>query len=225
MTAPNCGPLLFALACSACQSPSAATVTTPAPEPPALVAQWAAAPGFPALRISSAKGPASNTVPAEGALLEVLNDDGNVLDSIAVRGLAADIPLRLHRGELRDYMRHAPDIVQADINGDSSPDLLVRTGREGSYGGPSFDVFLNDSKTGRYQLSKALTRLGVGRMPLVYEGGLITTGAKDGCCLHVQERYRLEGECLLLIDRTTMDSRVDNTPTKVTVERGGSQCE
>lgn len=219
-----CWPLFFAAALAACQSPPA-TAPAPAPGPAGVVSQWAAAPGFPGLRVSPAVDDLGQALPGGGHLLEVLTADGRVLDTVVVRGLVTDAPLRLHRGEPRDYMRHSPDIVQADINGDSFPDLLVRTGQKGSYGGPSFHVFLRDQRTGRHRLSEGLTRLGEGRTPLGYEDGFITTGAKDGCCLHVRERYRIEDECIRLVDRTTMDSRDRSSPTKVTVEQGGTRCE
>ncbi|MBE2211865.1 MAG: FG-GAP repeat protein [Xanthomonadaceae bacterium] len=106
------------------------------------------------------------------------------------------------------YREKGYSIVLGDLNGDDHPDLMVWTGREGGYGGASYDVFLFDAKTREFVRNPALTELMQGATaPFLVEDGYLKLAFKDGCCLHVFDSYQLRNGEPVLVERVTEDNR------------------
>ncbi len=106
------------------------------------------------------------------------------------------------------YREKGYSIVLGDLNGDDHPVLMVWTGREGGYGGASYDVFLFDAKTREVVRTPALTELMQGATaPLLVEDGYLKLAFKDGCCLHVFDSYQLRNGEPVLVERVTEDNR------------------
>ncbi len=109
--------------------------------------------------------------------------------------------------------RHS--ILLSDVNNDGIADLLLWTGKEGAYGGPSYDVYLMDTTSGKFQYSAEFSELTVGYNGLfTTEGNKIKTVASSGCCVHVFETYELQNRLPVLIERLTEDSTDPNHPVK-----------
>lgn len=99
-------------------------------------------------------------------------------------------------------------VVWADADGDGSADLIVSTGKDGSYGGLSFDVYLYDSDSHELVHDRALSDLTAGHNSLfTIDHGVISASKASGCCEHVHESYRYANGTLRLIESTTKNSR------------------
>lgn len=95
-------------------------------------------------------------------------------------------------------------IIWGDASGDGEPDLIVQTGKDGSYGGPSFDVYVYDRATHQLVYNKSLSELTVGHNSLFsMDNGMISASTTSGCCEHVRESYRFAEGQLTLIKRST----------------------
>ncbi|GGJ97338.1 XAC2610-related protein [Luteimonas terricola] len=126
----------------------------------------------------------------------------------------------VYRGPLHaDDRPDAHSFIISDVNADGREDLILWSGRDGAYGGPSFQVYLFDEGDGQLHLSEAFSELTVGYVGIFgVDGRAITTDAKSGCCLHVQETYVVEASVPELVERVTTEEEADGT-AKVTTER------
>ena len=110
----------------------------------------------------------------------------------------------LYRGGIGDdYKMRGHSVVISDVNADGMEDLLVWTGKEGSYGGPSFDVYLMDSASGMYKHSQPFTELSIGTSGLfvVEPSGKIRTWASHGVYGGTTETYEVRNNIPVLIER------------------------
>ncbi|MBX7174117.1 MAG: hypothetical protein K1X72_24305 [Pyrinomonadaceae bacterium] len=91
-----------------------------------------------------------------------------------------------------------------DFNFDGMEDVAVCDGANGSYGGPSYQVYLSSKSAGKFVFSQAFTDLGshLGMFEVDKEKKVLRIFDKSGCCWHVTEEY----------------SVVNNRPVKVFVE-------
>ncbi|MEN1941348.1 hypothetical protein WCE39_09670 [Luteimonas sp. MJ174] len=126
----------------------------------------------------------------------------------------------VYRGPLHaDDRPDAHSFIISDVNADGREDLILWSGRDGAYGGPSFQVYLFDEGDGQLHLSEAFSELTVGYVGIFgVDGRSITTDAKSGCCLHVQETYVVETSVPELVERVTTEEEADGI-AKVTTER------
>jgi len=80
-----------------------------------------------------------------------------------------------------------------DVNFDGHPDLMIRNGNHGGYGGPSFDVYIFDTTQGQFLLNEdfsSLTRGSyLGLFDIYTERQEIRTYSKSGCCYHEEEIF------------------------------------
>ena len=97
-----------------------------------------------------------------------------------------------------------------DFNFDGAEDLAVCNGREGGYGGPSYDVFLFDKRSRRFVKSRALS--GLTEAPYL---GLffpdakkrrLTAYSKSGCCYHETEVYAVVSNRPVLSEKVVEDA-------------------
>ena len=91
-----------------------------------------------------------------------------------------------------------------DFNFDGMEDVAVCDGANGSYGGPSYQVYLSSKSAGKFVLSKPFSELGghLGMFTVDKKKKVLRIFDKSGCCWHVTEEY----------------SVVNNRPVKVFVE-------
>lgn len=91
-----------------------------------------------------------------------------------------------------------------DFNFDGMEDVAVCDGANGSYGGPSYQVYLSSKSAGKFVFSQAFSELGqkLGMFEVDKTKKVLRTFDKSGCCWHVTEEY----------------SVVNNRPVKTFVE-------
>ena len=123
----------------------------------------------------------------------------------------------VYRGQLPvDARPEAHSFVISDVDADGKDDLLLWSGREGAYGGPSFDVYLFDEGRSEFRFNEGMSDLTKGYVGLFgVDGQLIVANAQSGCCLRVQETYVLEDDHPKLVERTTVDARPGLEPVTV----------
>jgi len=82
-----------------------------------------------------------------------------------------------------------------DFNFDGMEDVALCNGNYGSYGGPSYDIYLSSRSAGKFVYSPVFTKLAshLGMFTLNAKKKQIETFDKSGCCLHVTERYNVVG--------------------------------
>lgn len=80
-----------------------------------------------------------------------------------------------------------------DYNFDGMEDVAICNGTNGSYGGPSYDVYLSDRRQKKFVYSEALTLLGshLGMFTVDKKAKTLETFDKSGCCWHITERYKV----------------------------------
>ena len=92
-----------------------------------------------------------------------------------------------------------------DFNFDSNEDLAICNGRNGGYGGPSYNVYLFNKQSNKFIENKRLSRLTEG----VYLGLFfvdskrkqLVTFSKSGCCYHETEKYELANNRPFLVEK------------------------
>ena len=91
-----------------------------------------------------------------------------------------------------------------DFNFDGMEDVAICDGANGSYGGPSYQVYLSNKAAGKFVLSQPFTNLGkhLGMFDVDKKKKVLRIFDKSGCCWHVTEEY----------------SVVNNRPVKTFVE-------
>jgi hypothetical protein len=91
-----------------------------------------------------------------------------------------------------------------DFNFDGMEDIAICDGANGSYGMPSYQVYLSSKATGKFVSDKSFTSLGhnLGMFDVDTKKKVLRTFGKSGCCWHIIEEYAV----------------VNNRPVKVFVE-------
>lgn len=114
-----------------------------------------------------------------------------------------DSAATLYRGPLDDaYKQNGHSFIVTDVDGDGHEDLIVWTGREGAYGGPSYDVLLFDPSVRQFVGAPAFSELTVGANGLFsVESGRLKLSSTDGCCTRVFETYAIEQREPVLVER------------------------
>jgi len=109
-------------------------------------------------------------------------------------------------------------IVVADIDGDGREDVSLATSRDGGYGRTAYAIHLRRGNDWAY--SRAFSALTEARMGLpMREGPWLVARGKSGCCVHVEERYRvIEGEPRLA--QTWTETSLEDGRTKTEVLLG-----
>ncbi|MBB4131884.1 FG-GAP repeat protein [Xanthomonas sp. 3075] len=140
------------------------------------------------------------------------------VESIALEpeALYVDSNSTFYHGPLDDsYKKNRHSIVLTDINGDGHEDVVVWSGKEGNYGGPSYSVYLFDTAQKRLVFNPSLSDITVMANGLFsVKGNLLTSTSGDGCCIHVFDTYELRKNEAVLIERVTEDTNDPATPKK-----------
>jgi hypothetical protein len=157
----------------------------------------------------------------QGNRLEIAAADGNLLQTLQPESVFVDSNALAYRGPLDKAGQ--PDthtFVMGDANSDGRDDLMIWSGREGAYGGPSFDVYLFDPATAEFKHNQPFSDLTVGYLGLFkVEDRRIKTATKSGCCVHVYETYAVEDNAPRLIERVTEDATKGEGDAQITTER------
>jgi hypothetical protein len=80
-----------------------------------------------------------------------------------------------------------------DYNFDGMEDVAICTGQNGSYGMPSYNIYLSSKAAGRFVYNRAFSKLGghLGMFTVDKKNKVLETFDKDGCCWHITERYKV----------------------------------
>lgn len=108
-----------------------------------------------------------------------------------------------------------------DFNFDGAEDFAVQNGNRGSYGGPSYDVFLYEPRVRAFRYSRALSALiesTLGFFAVDEKAKRLETFAKSGCCWHQQERYKVSNNRPVAVWRFTEDATVQGDVVLLTTE-------
>lgn len=108
-----------------------------------------------------------------------------------------------------------------DFNFDGAEDFAVQNGNHGSYGGPSYDVFLYEPRIRTFRYSRALSSLiesTLGFFGVDAKTKRLETFAKSGCCWHQQQRYKIENNQPVSVWRFTEDATIGENGVLLTTE-------
>jgi hypothetical protein len=92
------------------------------------------------------------------------------------------------------YGMNNSGVVFEDYNFDGTPDLALRNGNDGAYGGPSYDIYLVVKPSGKFVKNAALTTLAsenLGLFTVDNKAKTLETFNKSGCCWHQTVRYQV----------------------------------
>lgn len=108
-----------------------------------------------------------------------------------------------------------------DFNFDGMEDVAICDGANGSYGGPSYQVYLSSKAAGKFVLSKAFSELGthLGMFEVKKTTKRLRIFDKSGCCWHVTEEYAVIGNQPRKVFVEEHDATIeDETKVKVTTK-------
>lgn len=89
------------------------------------------------------------------------------------------------------YDEQSP-LIFDDFNFDGTEDIAIRNGNEGSYSGPSYDVYVFNITRKQFVLSEELTSLAhdnLGMFNTDPDRKRLITYSKSGCCWHLTTEY------------------------------------
>lgn len=156
----------------------------------------------------------------EGDTHVVLTRGGNST-TVMLTSLYLDSASTFYRGPLdADTAKKGHSFILTDVDGDGHDDLIVWTGRDGAYGGPSYDVLLFDPAAGEFSGAPAFSELTVGANSLFsIEGGRLLLSSTDGCCTRYFDTYAVEGREPQLVERVTEEREKSSESVRRKVER------
>jgi hypothetical protein len=150
---------------------------------------------------------------APGEVVVFLKDSAAVLQRLKFEtlDLVADEhgqPL-VNSSHLYDYQG---TVNVGDFDFDGHEDFAVQDSQQGSYGGPTFRVFLFSPGAGTFVRSEALSNMThetLGMFQLDAKRRRLITFAKDGCCMHETDEYAVVRGALVLMASVEEDATHD----------------
>lgn len=109
-----------------------------------------------------------------------------------------------------------------DFNFDGMEDVAICDGANGSYGGPSYQVYLSSRSVGKFVFSRAFSDLGshLGMFEVDKEKKVLRIFDKSGCCWHVTEEYSVvKGRPVKIFIEEEDATISDETKVKITTKR------
>lgn len=109
-----------------------------------------------------------------------------------------------------------------DFNFDGMEDVAICDGTNGSYGMPSYRVYLSSKKAGKFVYSGALSKLGrhLGMFTVDKAKKTLETFDKSGCCWHITERYAVKNNRPVKVFEEVEDATSpDLKKVKITTKR------
>jgi hypothetical protein len=108
-----------------------------------------------------------------------------------------------------------------DFNFDGMEDVAICDGANGSYGGPSYRIYLSSKAAKKFVYNAAFSALGkhLGMFTVDKEKKTLETFDKDGCCWHIAERYSVIAGRPVKVWEEVEDAMIkDETKVKVTTK-------
>jgi hypothetical protein len=108
-----------------------------------------------------------------------------------------------------------------DYNFDGMEDVAICDGANGSYGGPSYRIYLSSKAAKQFIYNPAFTALGkhLGMFTVNKDKKLLETFDKSGCCWHITERYDVVGGKPRKVFEMVEDATIsDETKIKITTK-------
>jgi hypothetical protein len=109
-----------------------------------------------------------------------------------------------------------------DFNFDGQEDFAVQDGHEGSYGQPSYSVFLYSPEKRRFSLNHPLSELtheGLGFFGVDITKKRLIVLSKSGCCYHESTEYKVERDVPIPDSRVIEDATTNEKDVVVSHER------
>jgi uncharacterized protein len=169
------------------------------------------------------KQSAYQTCEGPGQVLVFRKGDERVLQRIDMQNIfvamaGSNTPL-VNSAKLYDYQGA---INVGDFNFDGREDFAIQNGNNGGYGGPSYDVYLFDPTTGRFNFNEPMSQLieeTLGFFEVDRAKKVLRTTAKSGCCYHEFTTYRVEKNAPVAIARRIEALTADGEKMEITDER------
>lgn len=108
-----------------------------------------------------------------------------------------------------------------DFNFDGMEDVAICDGANGSYGGPSYQVYLSSKSAGKFVYNKAFSDLGghLGMFEVDAKKKVLRIFDKSGCCWHVTEEYSvINGKPVKVFVEEEDATIPDETKVKITTK-------
>lgn len=108
-----------------------------------------------------------------------------------------------------------------DFNFDGQEDFGIQTGNEGSYGGPSYDVYLFNARAQRFVRNSEMTSLilsTLGFFEVDAKNKRMRTFAKGGCCYHETTTYRVDHDVPVAVARYSEEVMTSGDKMKIKEE-------
>lgn len=109
-----------------------------------------------------------------------------------------------------------------DFNFDGMDDVAICDGRGGSYGMPSYRIYLSSKAAKRFVYDAAFSRLGthLGMFEVDKSRKVLRTFDKSGCCWHVTEEYSVVGNRPKKVFEVVEDATIaDETKVLITTKK------
>ena len=109
-----------------------------------------------------------------------------------------------------------------DFNFDGMEDVAICDGANGSYGGPSYRVYLSSRGARKFVYNEAFTELGqhLGMFQVDKANKVLRVYDKSGCCWHVTEEYSVIGGRPVKVLVVEEDATIpDDTKVKITTKK------
>lgn len=140
---------------------------------------------------------------------------------LATNGLSPENSTKMKAGELVAHFL-ADSFVFEDFNFDGREDLAICTGRDGGYDGPSYDIFIFDSKQGKFIKNDPLTELTIngylGLFRVEKKAKRLKAQSKAGCCIHQTDYFKMRGNrpdlVMSIIEQYESDTKLTITTRK-----------
>jgi len=106
-----------------------------------------------------------------------------------------------------------------DYNFDGMEDVAICTGGNGSYGMPSYNIYLSSRAAGKFVYNAALSKLGghLGMFTVDKKNKTLETFDKDGCCWHITERYKVINDRPVKVFEEVEDATADPNGKRIKV--------
>jgi hypothetical protein len=108
-----------------------------------------------------------------------------------------------------------------DYNFDGMEDVAICNGDNGSYGGPSYNVYLSSRSAGKFVYSPPFSKLAshLGMFTVNKDLKQLETFDKSGCCWHITERYSVASGRPVKVFEEIEDATIrDETKVKITTK-------
>lgn len=106
-----------------------------------------------------------------------------------------------------------------DYNFDGMEDIALCDGESGSYGGPSYRIYLSSRAAGKFIYNPALSKLGshLGMFTVNAKSKTLETFDKSGCCWHITERYKVVNDRPVKVFEEVEDATSDPNSRRIKV--------